>query len=71
VLRGGADVLQLRHKTLPRGQLLDLARRLRYITAEAGALFIVNDHVDIAPLLNRSKSKFTMRHDVIFKIPAA
>ena len=48
VLRGGADVLQLRHKTLPRGQLLDLARRLRDITAKAGALFVVNDHVDIA-----------------------
>lgn len=48
VLRGGADVLQLRHKTLPRGRLLDLARRLRDMAAEAGALFIVNDHVDIA-----------------------
>ena len=48
VLRGGADVLQLRHKTSPRGQLLDLARRLRDVTAETGALFIVNDHVDIA-----------------------
>ena len=48
MLRGGADVLQLRHKTLPRGRLLDLARRLRDMAAEAGALFIVNDHVDIA-----------------------
>ena len=48
VLRGGADVLQLRHKTLPRGLLLDLARYLRDLTAEAGALFIVNDYVDIA-----------------------
>lgn len=48
VLWGGADVLQLRHKTLPRGRLLDLARRLRDMAAEAGALFIVNDHVDIA-----------------------
>ena len=48
VLRGGADVLQLRHKTMPRGELLSLARRLRDITKEAGALFIVNDHLDIA-----------------------
>lgn len=47
-LRGGADVLQLRHKTLPRGELLALARRLRQLAGEA--LFIVNDHVDIALL---------------------
>ncbi|MEO8745395.1 MAG: thiamine phosphate synthase [Candidatus Dormiibacterota bacterium] len=47
-LRGGADVLQLRHKTLPRGELLALARKLR--ATAAGALFVVNDHVDIALL---------------------
>ena len=28
-VRGGADIIQLRHKTLPRGELLTLARRLR------------------------------------------
>src|SRR5260370_10235052 len=48
VLRGGADIVQLRHKTLARVELLDLARALRDITNQAGALFIVNDHVDIA-----------------------
>ena len=48
VLRGGADMVQLRHKTLARGKLLDLARTLRDVTNEAGTLFIVNDHVDIA-----------------------
>lgn len=47
-LRGGADVLQLRHKTLPRGELLELARRLRELARDA--LFIVNDQVDIALL---------------------
>lgn len=52
VLRGGADVLQLRHKTITRGQLLDLARRLRVATASVGAVFIVNDHVDLALLSN-------------------
>jgi thiamine-phosphate pyrophosphorylase len=40
--------VQLRHKTLPRFELLGLARELRNITSAAGALFIVNDHVDIA-----------------------
>jgi thiamine-phosphate pyrophosphorylase len=49
-LRGGADVLQLRHKVLARGDLLLLARRLRQLTRAAGALFIVNDHLDLALL---------------------
>jgi thiamine-phosphate pyrophosphorylase len=42
--------VQLRHKTLARGELLGLARRLRTVTAQAGVLFVVNDHVDIALL---------------------
>lgn len=46
--RGGAHVIQLRHKTLPRGELLELARRLRELVTDA--LFMVNDHVDIAML---------------------
>ncbi len=46
--RGGADVVQLRHKTLPRGELLELARTLRSLITTA--LFVVNDHVDIALL---------------------
>lgn len=49
-LRGGADVLQLRHKVLGRGDLLALARRLRGLSQAAGALFVVNDHLDLALL---------------------
>ncbi len=49
-IKGGADVIQLRHKTLPRGELLTLARRLRELTARNDRLLIVNDHVDIALL---------------------
>jgi len=48
VLRGGADMLQLRHKALPRGELLELARALRELTSAAGVPLIINDHVDIA-----------------------
>ena len=48
VLRGGADILQLRHKTLPRGELLAPARKLRELTLAAGVPLIINDHVDIA-----------------------
>lgn len=49
-IRGGADVIQLRHKSLARGELLALARKLRDETRAAGVLFVVNDHVDIALL---------------------
>ena len=49
-LRGGAGVLQLRQKQLGRAELLALARRLRELTRDAGALLMVNDHVDLALL---------------------
>jgi thiamine-phosphate pyrophosphorylase len=48
-VRGGAEVIQLRHKSLARGQLLELARKVREVT-QPRALFIVNDFVDIAQL---------------------
>ena len=41
-------MVQLRHKTMPRGELLELARELRGRVGEA--LFVVNDYVDIALL---------------------
>jgi len=47
-LRGGADVVQLRHKQLSRGELLEVAVRFRELASAAGALFIVNDYLDIA-----------------------
>ena len=50
VVRGGADALQLRQKTMARGRLLELAQTLRALTAAAGVLFIVNDHLDVAML---------------------
>jgi thiamine-phosphate pyrophosphorylase len=46
--RGGADIIQLRHKSMARGELLALARRIR--EAIANRLFIVNDYVDLALL---------------------
>jgi len=45
---GGADVIQLRDKTLPCRDLLMEAREIREITRAAGALFIVNDRTDVA-----------------------
>lgn len=49
-LPGGVDVLQLRHKALARGELHQLAVDLRRLTAAAGVLLVVNDHLDIALL---------------------
>jgi thiamine-phosphate pyrophosphorylase len=49
-IAGGADIIQLRHKTLARGELLAAARRLRELTASEGRLLVINDHVDIALL---------------------
>ncbi|MHC4717949.1 MAG: thiamine phosphate synthase, partial [Planctomycetota bacterium] len=47
-IRGGADCIQLREKEMPDGRLLDLARRLRRLTRQAGAGLIINDRPDIA-----------------------
>lgn len=48
LLAGGTRVLQLRAKASSARETLDAARKLRSRTADAGALFIVNDRVDIA-----------------------
>ncbi len=47
-LRAGAPAVQLREKALPPRDALPLARRLRADTEAAGALFFVNDRVDLA-----------------------
>src|ERR1700704_292541 len=47
-LEGGANVIQLRKKTMPKGQQYAIAVALRRLTLLHDALFIVNDHADIA-----------------------
>ena len=47
-LDGGARLLQLRDKTREKGLQLPVAQGLRALCRERGALFIVNDHVDLA-----------------------
>lgn len=47
-IRGGATVIQLRDKRLPRRELLEVARGLKELCAGQGVLFIVNDYLDIA-----------------------
>lgn len=47
-LEGGASIIQLRDKSTPSRQLLEIGKSIRSLTADAGALFIVNDKVDLA-----------------------
>jgi thiamine-phosphate pyrophosphorylase len=50
VLRGGAGIVQLRDKDSADRRLLEKAKFFRRRTREAGALFLVNDRLDIALL---------------------
>ncbi|MGC9327175.1 MAG: thiamine phosphate synthase, partial [Candidatus Hinthialibacter sp.] len=47
-IEGGAGCIQLRDKTMSKRELLVWAYRLRELTLERGATFIINDHLDIA-----------------------
>jgi thiamine-phosphate pyrophosphorylase len=47
-LAGGARLIQLRDKRREKGVQLPIARALRDLCEEREALFIVNDHVDLA-----------------------
>jgi thiamine-phosphate pyrophosphorylase len=49
-LKGGVDIVQLREYSLNDAQLLTMARRVRRLTRDHGALFIVNNRSDIAAL---------------------
>lgn len=51
LLDAGVRLIQYREKRLHGGAMLAECRELRRMTREAGACFIVNDHVDIAMLV--------------------
>jgi thiamine-phosphate pyrophosphorylase len=48
VIEGGAGIVQLREKEYSKRDLYHLGLNFREITAKAGILLIINDHVDIA-----------------------
>jgi len=50
-IKGGADVIQLREKTMSKREKLDLGRAIRNLTTHEGVLFIVNDDIDLALIL--------------------
>lgn len=52
VAAGGAEIIQLREKSLQDRELLARARDVRRWTRQAGVLFIVNDRPDIARLVD-------------------
>lgn len=47
-LAGGVRLVQLREKDLPLARLASLAEEIRAMTSRAGALLIINDHLDLA-----------------------
>lgn len=46
-LKGGADIIQLRAKTMSTASLLGIGKKLRALTRKLKKLFIVNDRVDL------------------------
>lgn len=51
-IEGGADMIQLREKSMADRELLRLAQQIRQITRQRHRLFIVNDRPDIARLVD-------------------
>jgi len=49
-LAAGATVVQLRAKDLPAGEFAEIAKKMAALCKESGALFIVNDRLDVAVL---------------------
>lgn len=52
VMRGGADIIQLRDKSTCDKKLLQQAKAVRNITKRYKRLFIINDRVDIACIID-------------------
>ena len=51
-LEGGATIIQLRDKHASDEYLIEAGREIRRLTSEAGALFIVNDRLEVALACN-------------------
>jgi thiamine-phosphate pyrophosphorylase len=50
-IAGGVDVIQLREKKRPFSEVLTVGRQIRELCKEKNVLFVVNDRVDVAMLL--------------------
>jgi len=47
-IAGGADTIQFRQKIGTTRKMIEVARQLKHLCAEAGVTFLVNDRVDVA-----------------------
>jgi len=50
-VRGGVDLVQIREKSLPDGELLCALERVRALTSRLGVQLVVNDRPDLAALV--------------------
>ena len=50
-IKGGADVIQLREKNMPKREKLKLGLAIKNLTTQEGILYIVNDDIDLALIL--------------------
>lgn len=50
-LKGGVDIVQLREKNMTANKIISLGKKIKLLCAEYNAIFIVNDRVDIAYVL--------------------
>lgn len=48
IIEGGAVAIQLRDKRSKKGELLHVAQELKELCGQAGVLFLINDHLDLA-----------------------
>jgi thiamine-phosphate pyrophosphorylase len=49
-IRGGADIIQFRDKSMPTVGLIKTAKMIKKMCSKTGVIFIVNDRVDVALL---------------------
>ena len=47
-IAGGADTIQYRQKVGSTGEMIEIAKKMKRLCSEAGAMFIVNDRLDVA-----------------------
>lgn len=50
-LEGGIDILQLREKNMPTKKILELGKKIKQLCLQYDTIFIVNDRIDIAFML--------------------
>lgn len=50
-LKGGVDILQLREKSMPAKKIIELGKKIKQLCLQYNVIFIVNDRVDIAAIL--------------------